>query len=1085
MTLRSRDSSNSADQHGRGNEHELELLEHLNPPGSRLITTFVPRATTRELAAAWATRCRSRRRSCNSGATRSGFTASELHASEISSGGERSRRRTGADRHGCTVTRSRDRDRAHARTLPARARARRGWHGRRACRVRSGPRAPDRDQGARVTSSQGDEASKRLLREARAMARLSHANVVTVHEVGSIGGRDFIAMELVEGETLADWLRAEPRPASAIIEAYLAAGHGLAAAHAAGIVHRDIKPHNVLRGRSGRIVVTDFGLARDADPAGIADPQAVTLPPGAATGSSTSPLSGLTVSGSLLGTPAYMAPEQWNGGTVTPATDQFAYCVALWEALTGERPYRGPTLEDLRTQVAHGPAALDASKIPRRLRETLRRGLDPDPAHRWLSMNALLARIQRAERRPGLALAIGGATILAAVVTVLALRRDDVPLAIPCDSPVLARDEVARRVDELGAAAPSVAEILRGDLDSWTEARGRACRNEPRVRHVQLPCLDGVIARLDAVTRAARLPPQPATVDGIAGALVGPGLCLRDDPPLLATRFSASAVAGLALARLDPKAVYDEAADTAAMANAGADPCARFELALARGRNPKAPRARQAVDDARALADQCRDDRARAEAALLAYKYQIGPFGEAKLVEVARRAEQAVERVNQPELRARYDELSADAAAVAGSYEDALRRLDAAVAGYARLPRNQLHAATGRVDLRVLRNSAADVALARTEIAHWRPIAKALGEHTLLARLDINAATLHWFAGDIAEAHAQLLALDAADPAKPLGTTRVTGIVVDPAGKPVAGASVVGGAVVAADSVGIGLALGPARAVVRTLTDARGAFTLTGLPTAGAVAAQHVQLRSHPAMIGDRVRLVLGPVGSVRGRVVLGKLASHEVFVVAVSSVRGASPMYQHLAPVASDGTFVVDNMPRGNSRIGLVVRKIDGEAFALRDIVVGARPLEITLAPPTARAVSVLVRSASSTPLDGAIVFVLPGKVGIQSTRDLKVLFAAAQVSIVTARAIVGEPPRTVAGKYLRGDLIATFSNAPIGNGMMCALGVQGDLSDPVFSELLFKSLDKLDVRCSPLAAGAAVATLEIPPMKRLDPTP
>ncbi|HEX7842699.1 MAG TPA: serine/threonine-protein kinase, partial [Kofleriaceae bacterium] len=209
------------------------------------------------------------------------------------------------------------------------------------------------------------EARDRLLREARAMARLTHPNVVTVHEVGTASGRDFVAMELIHGETLAEWLRQTRRTPAAILEAFLAAGRGLAAAHAAGIVHRDFKPHNVLRSRDGRIVVTDFGLAREVDgalppslemtlPAGgaVSPSLEMTLPAGSAssmssTSSSRSSLAGLTVTGSLLGTPAYMAPEQWQGGAVTPATDQFAYSVALWEALAGKRPYLGPTFDDL------------------------------------------------------------------------------------------------------------------------------------------------------------------------------------------------------------------------------------------------------------------------------------------------------------------------------------------------------------------------------------------------------------------------------------------------------------------------------------------------------------------------------------------------------------------------------------------------------------------------------------------------------------------------------------------------------------------------------------------------------------------
>src|SRR5262245_7729982 len=245
------------------------------------------------------------------------------------------------------------------------------------------------------------DAKDRLMREARAMARLSHPNVVTVHEVGTANGRDFVAMELIQGETLAEWLRATRRSPAAIIDAFMAAGRGLAAAHAAGIVHRDFKPHNVLRSREGRIVVTDFGLAREADGAASlaldmtlpADVRAATA---TRTPSTQSSLAGLTVTGALLGTPAYMAPEQWRGGAVTPAPDQFAFCVALWEALTGERPYRGPTLDDLRAQAACGPAALDATRVPRWIRSTLRRGLDPDPARRWPNMDALLGKLVRA-----------------------------------------------------------------------------------------------------------------------------------------------------------------------------------------------------------------------------------------------------------------------------------------------------------------------------------------------------------------------------------------------------------------------------------------------------------------------------------------------------------------------------------------------------------------------------------------------------------------------------------------------------------------------------------------------------------------
>src|SRR5262249_42237597 len=155
----------------------------------------------------------------------------------------------------------------------------------------------------------------------KAMAKLSHPNVVTVHEVSSIDGRDYIAMELVEGGTLADWLRAERRRPRDIVATFVAAGRGLSAAHAAGLVHRDFKPHNVLRSHTGRIAVTDFGLARHVAPA--VDPAAETVRVAKDATTPAATPSSLTSTGSVLGTPTYMAPEQWTGTNVGPGADQF------------------------------------------------------------------------------------------------------------------------------------------------------------------------------------------------------------------------------------------------------------------------------------------------------------------------------------------------------------------------------------------------------------------------------------------------------------------------------------------------------------------------------------------------------------------------------------------------------------------------------------------------------------------------------------------------------------------------------------------------------------------------------------------
>ncbi|HSN27165.1 MAG TPA: serine/threonine-protein kinase, partial [Kofleriaceae bacterium] len=249
----------------------------------------------------------------------------------------------------------------------------------------------------------GDELRARLLREARAMARLQHPNVVTVYEVGTEAGRDYVAMELVEGETLKAWLEVATREPAAIVAAFVAAGHGLAAAHAAGIVHRDFKPHNVLRRRDGRVMVTDFGLARGVEAAPPVDAFERTADVGSGS------LSGLTRTGSVLGTPAYMAPEQWSGKLVGPRADQFSFCVALWEALTGERPFEAATLDELEALVQKGPP--DAAKLPRALREPLVRGLASDPEKRFASMDVLLAALQPRKRSP--LLVAGGAALIA------------------------------------------------------------------------------------------------------------------------------------------------------------------------------------------------------------------------------------------------------------------------------------------------------------------------------------------------------------------------------------------------------------------------------------------------------------------------------------------------------------------------------------------------------------------------------------------------------------------------------------------------------------------------------------------------
>jgi tetratricopeptide (TPR) repeat protein/predicted Ser/Thr protein kinase len=230
-----------------------------------------------------------------------------------------------------------------------------------------------------------------LLREAQAMAQLAHPNVVAVFDVGSVQDRVFIAMELVDGMTLAQWLATKHRTRSEIMETFLAAGNGLMAAHAAGLIHRDFKPDNVLVGHHGRVRVTDFGLARLAPP----EPVGTTLRRAAApAGEPSAPQSG------LAGTLAYMAPEQYLGQPADARADQFSFAVALYEALYGERPFAPLQLADPDlAERSRVPAAPHGRGVPSALRQVLLRGLSPAPHERYPSMLELLAALAPKPRR--------------------------------------------------------------------------------------------------------------------------------------------------------------------------------------------------------------------------------------------------------------------------------------------------------------------------------------------------------------------------------------------------------------------------------------------------------------------------------------------------------------------------------------------------------------------------------------------------------------------------------------------------------------------------------------------------------------
>jgi len=376
-----------------------------------------------------------------------------------------------------------------------------------------------------------------LLAEAQALARINHSNVVTVHDVGEHQGRLFLAMELVRGRTLRDYQRAPGQLWRDILEHYRQAARGLAAVHAADLVHGDFKPENVMVADDGRVLVMDFGIARSMRPQDSVDGERP----------STSGSRSIEVS-RIRGTPAYMAPEQFSLDAVGPLSDQFAFCIALYEGLWGERPFEGTTLGELSHAVSTNARRARPSKssVPRWLEPILDRGLSTHTEDRFESMLVLDDAFDTSIRRRMKGFSLLGAAGLTAIVgTAIALApaRTD-----PCDDAAatlreqLTGPELAaleKRISDIDHPdAPSVKAQFERQLDvfasAWFEANTALCNTSdvsPELSTVRRRCLERQRDALGAVSDAFSNAPNfdLGRASNLASALPRPETCSQLD----------------------------------------------------------------------------------------------------------------------------------------------------------------------------------------------------------------------------------------------------------------------------------------------------------------------------------------------------------------------------------------------------------------------------------------------------------------------------------------------------------------------------------------------------------------------------
>ncbi|HVH98391.1 MAG TPA: tetratricopeptide repeat protein [Enhygromyxa sp.] len=417
----------------------------------------------------------------------------------------------------------------------------------------------------RASGRDNRRAQARMIREAQAMAKVTHPNVIAIYDVGTFAGQVYIAMEFVAGRSLDRWVASLEQPLRerwrSILSVHAEAGRGLAAAHEAGLVHRDFKPANVLVGDDGRVRVCDFGLARASRPREHGSAALVELDVDVdlhdtATLDGSGPRSGslddeLTEVGALIGTPAYMPPERLAGEHTDARGDQFSFCVTLWESLYGRRPYAGATLPELFDSLLAGrrsePEAERRAAVPDWLHEALLRGCARDPEQRFPDMRALLAALEPpvAPQRRGAALAFAIAGVALVVASAWSFARSSEPslcsgYAARLDGiwdddrkATLAHSFAGSQLRYAERSADQVIAAIDAWTGDWVAQRTDACEathargeQSAELLDLRMACFDRRLAELDALigvleaggeTVVEHAVASVASLDGLAG----------------------------------------------------------------------------------------------------------------------------------------------------------------------------------------------------------------------------------------------------------------------------------------------------------------------------------------------------------------------------------------------------------------------------------------------------------------------------------------------------------------------------------------------------------------------------------------